>query len=50
MDGLVYPDRTSHTDLRMMMPKSFENVEYYGCGPTESYNDKHYKNHSPFRS
>lgn len=27
--------------LRMMLPKSFENVEYYGYGPTESYNDKH---------
>lgn len=27
--------------LRMKMPKSFENVEYYGYGPTESYIDKH---------
>jgi len=27
--------------LRMMMPKKFCGVEYYGYGPYESYNDKH---------
>lgn len=28
--------------LRLMMPKAFENVEYYGYGPYESYIDKHH--------
>ena len=27
--------------IRMFLPKSFENVEYYGYGPAESYADKH---------
>jgi beta-galactosidase len=27
--------------LRMFMPKSFENAEYFGYGPNESYIDKH---------
>ena len=27
--------------IRMFLPKEFENVEYYGYGPFESYADKH---------
>jgi beta-galactosidase len=27
--------------IRMFMPQSFNNVEYYGFGPNESYEDKH---------
>lgn len=27
--------------IRLHMPKTFENVSYYGYGPTESYIDKH---------
>ncbi len=27
--------------LRLFMPKNFSGVEYYGCGPYESYIDKH---------
>lgn len=27
--------------IRMFLPKSFEDVEYYGYGPVESYADKH---------
>jgi len=38
-EGLPYLPRFG---LRFVMPEGFENVEYFGYGPHESYIDKHY--------